>query len=159
MSYRLLCIGVTRAPEANDALDMLMKDSNKYPGIRSFSFLCRTLRIVGQKESTKSLIAGLSDCFPSSSCILLREYWNLVPNDYNIHVKKDKDMAATQDLVLTFCLKIRCVPRRKLKLLMPVLFPSSNACLYISSLLGKLCPVQPNNTATGPWPRLWQIRR
>ena len=62
-------------------------------------------------------------------------------------------MAATQYLVLTFCLKIRCVPRRKLKLLMPVLFASSNACLYISSLPGMLCPVQSNNTATGPWPQ------
>ena len=30
-------------------------------------------------------------------------------------------MAAIQNLVLTFCPKIRCVPQRKLKLLMPVL--------------------------------------
>ena len=30
-------------------------------------------------------------------------------------------MAAIQNLVLTFCPKMRCVPQRKLKLLMPVL--------------------------------------
>ena len=31
-------------------------------------------------------------------------------------------MAAIQDLVLTFCPKMHCVPHKKLKLLMPVLF-------------------------------------
>ena len=30
-------------------------------------------------------------------------------------------MAAIQDLVLTFCPNIRCIPQGKLKLLMPVL--------------------------------------
>ena len=30
-------------------------------------------------------------------------------------------MAAIQNLVLTFCLKMSCLPQRKLKLLMPVL--------------------------------------
>ena len=78
-------------------------------------------RIVGQKVSTKSLMAALSDCFPSLSCLLLREYGNQVRNNMCSH-KEDKDMAAIQDLVLTFCLKMRCVPHRKLKLLMPVLY-------------------------------------
>ena len=59
-----------------------------YTSIKSFSFLCWTLRIVGQKVSTKSLMAALWDCFPSSSCLLLREYWNLVPNNNNIPVKE-----------------------------------------------------------------------
>jgi len=38
-------------------------------------------------------------------------------------------MAAIQDLVLTFCPKMRCVPQRKLKLLMPLLlsFTSGSA--------------------------------
>lgn len=44
-------------------------------GIKNFSFLCWMLCIVGQKVSTKSLIAVLSDCLPSSSCLILREYW------------------------------------------------------------------------------------
>ena len=43
---------------------------------------------MGQKVRTKSLMAALSDCFPSSSCLLLREYWNLVPNNNNIRVKE-----------------------------------------------------------------------
>jgi len=34
------------------------------------------MRIVGQKVSTKSLVAALSDCLPSSPCIILREYWS-----------------------------------------------------------------------------------
>ena len=51
------------------------------------------LRIVGQKVSIKSLMAALSDCFPSSSCLLLREYWNQVPNNMCSH-KEDKDVAA-----------------------------------------------------------------
>ena len=34
-------------------------------------------------------------------------------------------MAATQDLVLTFCPKMRCVPQKKLKLLMPVFLGTS----------------------------------
>ena len=47
---------------------------------------------MGQKATTKSLtrMAALSDCFPSSSCLLLREYWNLVPNDNSTHVKETK---------------------------------------------------------------------
>ena len=56
---------------------------------QEFRFLCWTLCIVGQIVSTKSLMAALSDCFPSSSCILLRKYWNLVRNN-NIHVKETK---------------------------------------------------------------------
>ena len=48
------------------------------------------LRIVGQKVSTKSLMAALSDCFPSSSCLLLLEYWNLVPNNISVRVKEPR---------------------------------------------------------------------
>ena len=48
------------------------------------------LRIVGQKVSTKSLMAALSECFPSSSCLLLREYWNSVPNNISVRVKETK---------------------------------------------------------------------
>ena len=87
-----------------------------------FSFLCGMQNIVGQKESTNSRIAALSDCFPYSSCLLLWEYWNLVPNNTNIHVKETKVqyMAAIQDLVLTFCPTTPCVPQRLLKPLMPI---------------------------------------
>ena len=40
--------------------------------------------------STKSLMAVLSDCFPSSSCLLLRKYWNQVPNNIGVRVKETK---------------------------------------------------------------------
>ena len=40
--------------------------------------------------STKSLMAALSDCFPSSSCLLLRKYWNQVPNNIGVRVKETK---------------------------------------------------------------------
>ena len=76
------------------------------------------LHIVGQKVSIKSLMAALLDCSPSSSCLLLREYWNLIPNNISVPIKKT-DIAAIQDLVLTFCPTMCFVPRRKLKLLMP----------------------------------------
>ena len=33
-------------------------------------------------------MAALSDCFPSSSRLLIREYWNLVPNNSNNGVKE-----------------------------------------------------------------------
>ena len=92
-----------------------------YTGIKSLSFFCWTLRIVGQKVSTKSLMAALTDCFPSSSCLLLSEYWNLEPNNNNIILRKgDKDMAANQDSVFTFYPKMHYVLQRKLRLLMPV---------------------------------------
>ena len=58
-----------------------------YTGIKSASFLCWMLRIVGQEVSIKCLMAALSDCFPSSSCLLLSEYWNLVPNNISVRVK------------------------------------------------------------------------
>ena len=61
-----------------------------YTGIKSFSFLCWMPRIVEQKVSTKSLMAALSDGFPSSSCLLLREYWNLVPSNISVRVKETK---------------------------------------------------------------------
>ena len=79
--------------------------------------------IVGQKVRTKSLMAALLDCFTSSSCLILHEYWNSGPNNNNIGVKEAK-------IWLTF--KTWCslfVPRhaailsqRKLsmKILMPV---------------------------------------
>ena len=78
--------------------------------IKSFSFLCWTLRIVRQKVSTKSLMAASSDCFPSSSCLLLHEYWNFVPNNNNIPVKETKIWLPFK----TWC-------SLSLKLLMPVL--------------------------------------
>ena len=56
-------------------------------GIKSFSFLGYCC-IVWQKLSTKSLMAALSDCFPFSSCLLLRKYWDLVPNNDNTRVKE-----------------------------------------------------------------------
>jgi len=59
-------------------------------GIKSFSFLCRQQHIAGQKVSTNCRMSALPDCFPSSSCLLLREFWNLVPNNTNIHVKETK---------------------------------------------------------------------
>ena len=57
-------------------------------GHRHLSVFCRPQRIVGQKVSTNCRMAALPHCFPSSSCLLLREYWNLVPNNSNICVKK-----------------------------------------------------------------------
>ena len=69
---------------------MLMRKNVNNTSIKSFSFLCWTLRIVGQKVSTKSLMAGLSDCFPFSYCLLLHKYWNFVPNNNNIPVKETK---------------------------------------------------------------------
>ena len=58
-------------------------------------------------------------------------------------------MAAIQDLVLTFCPKMRGIPQRKLKLLMPVtdsmisrgsggilvLLPLSNSCQFFFRLI------------------------
>ena len=40
--------------------------------------------------STKSLMGALSDCFPSSFCLLLRRYWNLVTNNNNVRKKETK---------------------------------------------------------------------
>ena len=85
---------------------------NQYTGIKSFSFLCRPQRIVGQKVSTNCRMAALSDCFPSSSCLLLREYWNFVPNNTNVHVKEIKTFTAVQDLVLIFRPTMHCVPNK-----------------------------------------------
>ena len=59
-------------------------------GIKSFNLLCWMLCIVGQTVSTESLMAALSECFPSSSCLLLSKYWNLEQNDNNIRVKETK---------------------------------------------------------------------
>ena len=61
-----------------------------YTSIKSFSFLCRPQRIVGQKVTTNCRMAALPGCFPSSSCRVLSEYWNLVPNNTNILVKEIK---------------------------------------------------------------------
>ena len=62
----------------------------KDTGIKSFSFLCRRQRIVWRKVSTNCRMAALSGCFLSSSCLLLREYWNVVPNNTNIREKELK---------------------------------------------------------------------
>ena len=43
-----------------------------------------------ESEHQVPLMAASLDCFPSSSCLLLREYWNLVPNNNNILVKQTK---------------------------------------------------------------------
>ena len=48
-----------------------------YSGMKSFSFLCRQQRIVGQNVSNTCWMSALRDCSPSPSCLLLREYWNL----------------------------------------------------------------------------------
>ena len=45
--------------------------------IQASIFLCWMLCIIGQKVSNKSLMAALSDCSPSSSCLLLREYFTI----------------------------------------------------------------------------------
>jgi len=78
--------------------NVLLPHSHRHQEVH-FS-LCSS--IVGQKVSTNSLMAALSDFSPSSSCLLLREYWNLEPNDTNIRVK-ELNMTAIQDLVFTFC--------------------------------------------------------
>lgn len=59
-------------------------------GINTCSFLCWARCIVARKVSTKSLMEASSDCFPSLSCLLLREYWNLLTNNNNIRVKETK---------------------------------------------------------------------
>ena len=86
--------------------------AHEYTGIKSFSFLRRPQRIVGQKVSTNCRMAALPDCFPSSSCRLLREYWNFVPNNTNVHVKEIKTFTAVQDLVLIFRPTMHCVPNK-----------------------------------------------
>lgn len=58
--------------------------------IKSNSFLCGMLSIRGQKVSTKSLIVAFLDYFPSSSCFIVCEYWNLVPSYTKICVKEIK---------------------------------------------------------------------
>ena len=58
----------------------------QYRGIKSFSFLCWMLCSMGQKVSTKSLMTILSDCFPSSSCLL---YAN-IGNNINIRIEETK---------------------------------------------------------------------
>ena len=68
--------------------DLWEKGANT--GIKSLSFFCWRLRIVGQKVITKSLMPALSYCFPYSSSILLCKYWNLVPNNNHIRVKEIK---------------------------------------------------------------------
>ena len=58
-------------------------------GILSFSFLCRQQHIVGQKESSECRMAAFKpDCFSPSSCLHLYEYWNSVPKNTNIPIKK-----------------------------------------------------------------------
>ena len=91
--------------------------SSEYTDIKSFSFLCWMLRIVWQKISTKSPMAALSDCFPSSSCSLLREYWNLVRSNNNIRVKETKIWVPFKTWC-SLCPEMRCLPQRKLKVLM-----------------------------------------
>jgi len=59
--------------EGDSAIPSLNKWRLLNTRIKSFAFLCLTLRIVGGKVSTKSLRAASSDCFPSSSCLLLHE--------------------------------------------------------------------------------------
>jgi len=84
----------------------------QYTGINSFSCLCGPQRIVEQKVSTNCRMAALPDCFPSSSRLLLREYWNFVPNNTNVHVMEIKIFTAVQDLVLIFRPTMHCVPNK-----------------------------------------------
>ena len=77
--------------------------------------------IVGQKVSTKSLMAAYLDCFSSSSCLILHEYWNLGPNNNNISVKEAKIWLPFK----TWCSlsvpgRAAILSQSKLKLLMPV---------------------------------------
>ena len=55
-------------------------------GFKSFIFICWMLCITGQKVSTTSLMAILSDCFPSSSCLLDAN----IGNNSNIRIKQTK---------------------------------------------------------------------
>ena len=89
-----------------------MRDHN-IRGINSCSFLCWMLCILRQKVSTKSLMAVLSDCFPSSSCLL---YAN-IGNYTNIHIKETKKWLPFKtwcSLSVPLC---TALPQRKLKLL------------------------------------------
>ena len=76
-----------------------------------------------KKVSTKSLMAALSDCFPSSSCLLLLEYWNLVPSNISVRVKETNIWLPFKTLGAHFLSKdAASLPHRELKLLMPVLY-------------------------------------
>ena len=85
-------------------------------GIKSFNFLC------GQQhnnycgtESEHQLSNGslIGLLFPSSSCLLLHEDWNSVPNNINIRVKEMKIRLPFKIiLVLTFCPTMYYVPNK-----------------------------------------------
>ena len=98
----------------NNRCNVSQHDTDR--GIKSFSFLCWMLCIMGQKVSTKSLMAILSDCFPSSSCLI---YAN-IGNNSNIRINGERNGCHSRlgDHFLSLC-----TPQRKLKLLMPVWSP------------------------------------
>jgi len=85
-------------------------------GIKSFSFLCWMLCIMGQKVSTKSLMAALSDCFPSSSCLLYAH----IGNNTNIDIKETKKWLPFKTWCSLSVPSCTALPQRKLKLLMLV---------------------------------------
>ena len=54
------------------------------PGAEYRHAHCRT---ISEDQVSSGSLIGL---FPSSSCLILREDWNLVPNNTNIRVKKER---------------------------------------------------------------------
>jgi len=115
-------------------------NENWYRGINSFSFLCWMLCIMGQKVSTKSLMAILSDCFTSSSCLL---YENIA-NNTNIHIKETKKCLPYKTWWSLSVPRSTALPQRKLKLLMLVLITKNSEIVY------SLC---------GSFPCLWPTVR
>ena len=112
------------------------RSNERNTGITSFSFLCRQKRIVGQKVSTNCCTSALPDCFPSSSCLLLREYWNVVPSNTNIRVKKWRYDCHPRLGAHFLSHNALCAQQRKLKLLMPAL----GRCAVVEMLGGRKVP-------------------
>ena len=86
-----------------------------------------------QKISTKSPMAALSDCFRSSSCSLLRKYWNLVSSNNNIRGKETKIWLPFKTWC-SLCPEMRCLPQRKLKVLMHAWIDKSGISLLYMQL-------------------------
>ena len=93
----------------------------RHTGIKSFSFFCWTLCIVGQKVSTKSWMTAISLSPLQEYCYYLVRSSNIRVKGGKIKEGKQSDKAAIRDLVLTFCPTMCSVQQRKLKLLMLVL--------------------------------------
>ena len=76
-------------------------------------------------------MVALSDCFPSSFCLLLRRYWNLVTNNNNVHKKETKIWLPFKTCCSLSVPRHCYISQRKLKLLMSVY--KWNSCIMVQS--------------------------